>query len=238
MKLSELFSQLSMGELSNLAMSNEGDGTIMDKWKGKLVVNINSALLAIYSRFELLSKDVLIELSGNRTLYPLEARFAEMNDDSAEIERFIKDGLHDKFTDDVIQITSVQDFTGYQFPINDVEHQYSLFTPQPHVLQVPRPKLGVALSVGYRARHPVIKWDITDNERENQEIILPFFFEDALHNYVAAKVFSSMTGQEHVAKSQELMSYYELNCVNIEDKDLASQTISTTNTVFHKRGFI
>ena len=234
MKLSELFFQLSVGELSNLAIGNEGSGEMTDKGKTMVVNHTNSGLLALYSRFALLEKDLLIELLGNRTLYPLDARYAEMNTASTEPHKFIKDGLHDKFTNDVIQITSVQDFSGYEYPLNDIEGDHSLFTPQPNILQVPKPKAGVALSVGYRARHPIISLV----PETDPEIELPFFFEDALKKYIASQVFSNMVGQDHMVKSQESYAAYEAICDMIEEKDLASQTISTTNTVFDKRGFI
>jgi hypothetical protein len=235
MKIAELFRRLSFGELSNLALSFDGTGDIVDGKQEMLVNHTNEALLRLFSRFILLEKDVIIEMSGNRTSYPLLARYAELNVSSPETpeHRFIKDGLHTPFTDDVIKILSVYDYVGAKFPLNDVEHPFSMFTPSPNTLQVPVPHNKVALSVTYQARHPLID----PAASLDQEIDIPFTMEGALQSYIAHLVYSHMNGQENLVKSQECEAKYEKICLDIEDKDLGNQTFQTSNVRFEKRGW-
>ena len=76
MKVSELFYRLSVGELSNLSMSNEGSGEIREKDKGKLIVYTNAALKALHKRFVIVTKEVLVETIDHITNYPLKKRYA------------------------------------------------------------------------------------------------------------------------------------------------------------------
>lgn len=232
MKLSELFTALSYGVLSNLSIGSDGAGTIQTGKEPVIVQHTNEALLKIFSRFVLYEKDLIIQMSGNRTQYPLLKKYAESTDDGGT-EKFIKDGLHDIFTGDVIKILEVFDYIGNKMVLNDAENPYSLFTPQPTVLMTTRPMWNVAYSVAYQARHAVIT-----GEDDEAEIDIPFVLESALQNYIGYLVFSNMTGQEHLVKSQELLGKYETTCLEIEQKDILNQSFTTTNTKFAKRGFI
>lgn len=234
MKLSELYEKLSYGQLSNLALSNDGAGTIVDDRKPQLIVHLNAALLRLYTRFTLLQKDLLIELYSSRTLYPLTMEFAQSNTASAEPHKFIMDGLHDDFTDDVIKILSVFDNFGSEYVLNDVEDFYSLFTPQPNVLQVPHPRNNVTYAVWYQARHPII----ASNAAETTNINIPPLLEEALMNYIGSLVYGNMNGQDNLVRSQSLLQQYETICLDVEAKDLVNQTTATTLTKFQKRGFV
>ena len=71
MKLSEIFSQLAYGELSQLGLVNAtGDGIATDK-QGQLVAHVNMGLLALYKRFLLKEGSVTIRLVTGRSTYPL-----------------------------------------------------------------------------------------------------------------------------------------------------------------------
>lgn len=234
MNLGELGSRLSTGELSNLSLANEGNGTIKEDQKAKIINAANAGLLRIFSRFMLKQNDLIIELVGHITKYPLVSKYAELNSESTEKYKFIKDGLHRPFKDDVIKILEVIDYGGWEYTLNDSESHTSLFTPSPNVLQVPTPLSGKALNVIYQARHDPIPLDAADDFL----IDIPFFLEEALTNYIGSLIYSHMNGQENMVKSQDFAAKYESICSEIEEKDLVNQTYSTSNTKFAKRGWI
>jgi hypothetical protein len=235
MKVSELFRKLSLGELSNLSMSQDGSGQIQESKHAQLIGYANDGLLWLYTRFILSEKDLLIEQVGHITNYHMKRQFAESAGSDEEYP-YIKDLPDEPFEEDVIKILEVRDITGYAYPINDAELSNSLFTPKPDTLQVPNPRHGSPLSIVYQARHPKL-FDEGDGHLD-QDVELPFFLESALTNFIAYKVYSHMNGAENQAKSQEFMQTYEAICTNVEAKDTANQTTSTSHTKLEQRGFV
>lgn len=231
MKIKDLLTELSYGELSNLSIGNSGDGTVETKNVPKLIVHINDALLHIYSHFVLNTKTLILEQIAGVTNYHLIKKFAESYDEVPE--PYIKDTPGEPFLDDVIKVLSVFNEHVREVALNDKGNALSLFTPAPQLLQVPSPRRGMPLYVVYQARHKVL--NLTDIE---QEIIVPFVLEPALRAFVAHKVFSNMSGQEHLMKSQELGAAYASLIQEADDKDLTNNTTSTTHDKLRERGFI
>lgn len=239
MTVAELFKKLSYGELANLAMSTEAgpEEYIAAAKHPQIILHANEGLLRLYSRFLLGEKSVFIETLENVTSYRLEKRFAESNTASTETHKFIKDILQeDPFESDVLKILEVYDEYGCKKPLNDMENSYSLFTPQPYILQVPAPIQGEAMSVSYQARHLELV-DSGDGYLD-QQISLPFFLEGALTAFIGYKVYSHMNGQENMAKSQEFMVTFDQICTDAEDRDLVNQTFHTTHCKLESRGFV
>ena len=83
MTLAEFFKSLSYGELRQLAMSNDGDGTIRQKDQGTVLHYTNEALMILKTRFDVGMKDVLIELRKHITFYHLRKQFAESQVDTS-----------------------------------------------------------------------------------------------------------------------------------------------------------
>ena len=234
MQLEELFRRLSFGELSNLSIGSEGSGSIPEESHGKVIQYANEALLRIYSRFLLKSKDLIIEQVRHITNYQLHKQFAESSGSDVKWP-YIKDLPDEPFTEDVIKILAVFDGDGCKLPLNDRENKNSLFTPQPDVLQVPTPKAGIPLGVEYQARHPVLN---TEDKYLSQELEVPFYLEGALQSFVAHKVFSHMGGGDNLVKSQEHEAAYEKICLEVLDKDLGNTTAHTSHSKLELRGFV
>ena len=238
MKVSELFYDLSVGEVSNLAMSDEGSGKIRTKDQGKLVVYLNDALTALHKRFVLRTAEVLIEPVDHITTYHLKKQFS-LSSKSNEKVRYIIDTELSPFEGNVIRVLEVWDARGLQLPLNDPGKFSSVFTPYPDVLQVPEPINRNALSVIYQAGPRKIEYlGLSEAEVLDQDFTIPDFLLNALKNQIAYKIYTHMNGQEHVAKAQEYLTIYESECVEIENSDLVSQTQSTTQTKLESRGFI
>ena len=235
MLLSELFRKLSLGELSNLSISGEGSGTIVEGREPKMIGYVNDALLALYSRFTLREASVLLELVVPRRNYLLDSRYAFSNQSPTPGDDiYIRDSVAKPFLDDVIQITQVVDGAGRTLPLNNPDNPISVFTPQPTMLQIPKPRTGAIVVVLYKASHPKISLD----DDLTAEISLPEVLEPALRAYVAYLTFSHMSTQESMIKAADFMNLYEASCQRVEQSDLVSNTLSSTNTRFAKGGWV
>lgn len=240
MKLGELFKELSVGELSNLAMGNDGKGTIPVKHHAKLIVYVNNALLDLYTRFPLITKELLVAQYAHITNYHLKRPFA-LSSNSDKPIKYIIDMNGEPYDGVCLRIKSVSDLLGGFIPLNDESEERSYFTPQPDILQIPYPVNGNVTSVTYQGKHPTIidegfkeGWDKLD-----QEIELPLFLKGALIHHIAYSVYSHMNGQEAQLKAQEYITLYEDKCSKAEDGDLVNATSShSSKSKFKDRGFI
>lgn len=236
MLLSELIKRLSRGPLSNLSMSNEGDGTINPARLPAVLDYINDGLKRIYTKFNLLEKELILQLIEGKTNYRLNNKFAQSRaEDFPDNDHYIIDAF-DPFPNDLIQVLAVNRTGGLTLPLNDDGAPNSLYTPQVDVLQVPTAWPGVPLFVMYQATHVPVLLEDVDNE--DYEIDLPVVLEAALEAFVAYKVFDHMVGQEHQAKGQGFLSLFDATCGEVEEKDLVNATQSHTNMKFHQRGFV
>lgn len=236
MKVRDLFQRLALGEFSNLAIGEEG--TIRQSDYTKVLVYANDALLSIFSRFQLIEKEVLVEQVEHITKYHLKKRFARTSH-SNEKYHYIIDINGEPFEEDVLLILECYDSLGRSIILNDPAEPNAYFTPKPDVLQIPNPVNGMGTSVIYQARHtPLHTAGMTDEELLDQEIDIPFFLENALIRYIAYLNYSHMNGQEHIVKSQEYLAMYEAICVDIEDKDLVNQSSTTNHSKLTDRGFV
>jgi hypothetical protein len=236
MNVQNLFEDLSRGELSNLSLANDGNGTIQVAAQPKILLYANDALLRLYSRFVLKENVVLVQMHEHITFYHLLQKFAvnyvPLTAADDEPIRYIRDLPLTPFEGDVLKVLSVFNFDGTQLPLNDDALQESLFSPQARVLQVPLPVQGKVLSVLYQARHRQLRDNL------EQVIELPDVLSSALTAYVAYKVFSHMGTQDSSVKAQEHLAIYEGICADVVEKDLVSSSISTSNTRFSNRGWI
>lgn len=233
MELTELYSQLSFGELSNLSLSNNGDGTIVEEKKPQIVGFANEALLRLYTRFVLKQNDLILEMRPNTTFYHLLSRYAEQSwDETSEIAYpYIRDLAREKFTEDVLRITAVYDNNGNERPLDDRERYDSIFVPQPNTIQNPTPKVGEFLNVMYQAKHPKLDTETVTT------IELPDVLHEAFKAYIAYKVTGSMNTNEMQGVSQGHFGMYENICQELIDRDILGQTQTSTNVKFRKRGW-
>ena len=235
MNLNDLFQDLALGELSNLAMSE--NGTIVAEKRPHVTNYTNEGLLALCSRFILIERDMLIEMREAKTNYHLLRRYAmsqygEENPPDRFDLPYIIDTVGEPFQEDVIKILSVYNSFGMKIPLNDLDNPMSVFSPQSTVLQIPYPIAGQAVTLEYLARHKTMSHCDCD-----EQIELPEVLHRALRAYIASKVFMHMNTQENTAKGQEHMLNFETLCQDVIDKDLVSTSSVTTNEKLEQRGF-
>lgn len=241
MHLTELFRSLSTGELSNLSLANNGDGTIAASKHEKLINYANEGLLNLYSRYPLREKEVIIQIQETTQHYHLLERYAMSRFPGAGVANpYIQDTPGDPFKEDVIRINSVHSVFGVKLPLNDANAALGVFTPQPHILQVPDavradPAIGeTLLSIQYQAAHDKL---IGVND-PNSIIYLPLCLRGALASYVAYKVYSHMGSDGSNVKAAEYMSMFDNACDIAESNDLVLNTSSDTNKRFALNGWI
>ena len=238
MTLEELFQRLSYGPLSNLALSNEGVGGIVDAHKPKVVLYINDALTRLHTRFLLVEHGLIlrqVEGISNYELVPENTYTASVSDDPPEAIPYIQDTISKPFEDDLIKILKVYNCHGCEVPLNNEKWRGSYFTPENHVLQIPCPVNGELTHVVYQAKHKRIEFNPA---KLGQTITIPPSLEEALTSYVAYLAYSAMNGQENVARATEYLSRYNGICLEVEARGISNTDDNTTNTKLTQRGFV
>lgn len=234
MNVLQLFERLSYGELSNLSISNEGSGEIIESKHPMLVNAINTALLRLYSRFILRENDLVLEMLDHITDYRLVKKHAWTERVAgSDVPTFIMDNELDPFLEDVIKILQVSDAYQNRYALNDINNPISLYTPQPDVLQVPAPSGGIPLAVVYQSRHPILTV-----ENLEDDVYVPVALEEALTAMIAFHVYTNMNGPENSGKAAEHLARYEAICNEVSQGDLVNTAISTSSSdKFRLRGW-
>jgi hypothetical protein len=233
MNVEQMYEALSYGELSNLALSGEGSGLILDEKKPQVLLALNEGLLRLHTKFVLREKEVIIEMVRHITNYHLLARFAHYTTPVVERWTYIRDMPNDRFVEDVLKVTGAYNTYGQALPLNDSEQDLSIFTPQLNMVQIPRPVHGSAVSLLYQARHAELLLDTPE-----QDILVPDSLMGALRAYLAYKIYSQLGTQEATVKAVEHMNTYEAICNEVETHGMTLGNPSTTNVRFDKRGWI
>jgi len=203
MLLSEIFEYLTFGELSHLSIGGIDAGTIDVGDYPRIIANVNLGMIELHKRFNLKVREVPLQLYDQITMYNLHTDYAESNTESLQPIKYITDGaLVHPFSDDILLITHVYNEIGEELPLNDLDEDYSVFTPTPITLQVPDSSNENALAIVYRAQPVKIPMDTAD--ATSVEIELPDQFTEALLAYVAWRIFAPL----NVGERAEANSYY------------------------------
>ena len=221
MKLSEVFSQLATGELSQLNVVDSVTGEIAEAKYGQLVNHVNMGLTALYKRFLLKENRLKITLETSRINYPL-------NTDST-LRFGVETGSED-FEDDILKVERVYTDDEYELGLNDASDPYSCFNTSMTTIRVPSAIAGrstdmpekyltYGLTVVYRANHPIIVMGSSfDPARVDLE--LPYSHLEPLIFYIASRVNNpiGMTNEFHAGNSYA--AKYEKSCAEIESKNI------------------
>lgn len=235
MNVTDLFTQLSYGELSNLSIGSEGSGEIEETKQPRILSYTNEGLLRLYSKFILRENDLVLQQHMHITEYFLQKQFALLSPPTSDPldVKYILDYEANPFEDDLIRVLKLTNTENRKIPLNDSEHRDSFFTPQPNVLQIPYPVQDQLTIVTYQARHVVLT--MADLEKD---IILPPTLEGALQAYIAYKVFFHMNGQENRAIAEGHLANFNNVVGQIVEQDLVNSSMSGTGIKFAERGFV
>lgn len=219
MKVSDVFTELVHGELSAHAIAMMG--SISDTDTPRVISYINSGLLALYTRYPLLMKELRLQQYGYITSYKLRVEHARTNSDSSEV-KYIIDSKLAPFTGDVIRVEEITDEVGDVLEINSTDYNKVALLPSMDVIEIPNPTATNVLFVTYRAKHPTIT-------SKDDNILLPVHMLTALYAYVGSRVYAGGTVAEHVAKAAELTTKYEMLCQQFELQGMVNSDVQKIN---------
>ncbi len=219
MKLSEIFTQLSYGELSQVSIGGGSVGQIDDSNYEQILAHINLGLTALYKRFPLKENSFKLLIQEGKITYPLQSKYSISNTASTELVKYIED-TGNPFLDDILKIERVYTDYGYELGLNDLEDPDSVRTPSANVLLVPT-SLSSTLTDGkievvYRANHPIIKIGMSPFNPEMIELELPYTHLEPLLLFVASRVHNPIGMTNEFNSGNNYASKYELSCQQLE----------------------
>lgn len=218
-KLSEVFTQLTYGELSQVSIGGGEAGQIDDDNYEHIVAHINLGLTALYKRFPLKEAHLKILVQSGRITYPINSLYAMSNTGSSEVIKYIDDTA-EPFKDDVLKIERVYDSDGNEFSLNDAGDLNSFSTPSSTVLRAPIGLTATTLDVVYRANHPLILVNPGAFNPNAVDLELPVTHLEPLLLYVASR-FHAPTGLvNEFNASNNYAAKYEAACQEIELRNL------------------
>ena len=234
MKISNLFSQLSYGELSNLTLGDDGSGNIAEHNYPKLIHHTQQALTNLYSRFAHRKDYVVVKLDAEIQKYRIHPLYA-VNDTTPNntVPRHIIDTVTTPFLTPIIKILSIRKIledgvlADVDLLINDDTREGAVKTLAYDEIFVREPVQDELLLVEVQLNHPVISLPVD----VDGEIFLAPVLEEALVLKICARVYGSMNGQENTIKAQSLNAAYENVLQMVQFEDL----LQTTSTEDHAR---
>jgi hypothetical protein len=214
MKLIDLFTDLTYGDLWNVALGgynpthpeSEPDPVRYTQ----LIAVINAGLNQLYIEFFLRSEEHYIELREQTTTYKLHSDY---------------------------KIEEVYDEDGVKLPLNDVTEDLSCYTPAYNKVQVPYPEDNMTISVQFRATHPrIVYTGLATFDPADVELELPNSLKDSLVYYVASKLLRPMGG-ERVVEADNYFQLYKDSVRVIKEEGLEVQG-ETLGSKFEDRGWL
>lgn len=223
MKLSEVFSQLAYGELSQLSLGTLTDDELSEDTHAPLLAHVNLGLTAIYKRFNLKEGRLVFPLSQSGNVYKLGV--ADLN----KIER-------------------VYTAEGTELPLNDANSPLSCYTPQLNILRVnkkivnkdqdlPEKYRTDGLEVVYRANHAKIVAKGGVIIPEKVELELPDSHLEALLYFVASRAHNPIGMVNEFNAGNNWAAKYEMECQRLELLNLEVDE-SNENNRLNKNGWV
>ena len=227
MKVSDAFQELCYGELNTHRLAESG--AISPENYSRMIHHLNMGLLALYTRFPLLVKELTLQQKSWITVYKLKKEHA-VTDPSDEV-KYIIDSRFDPFIGDLIRVEEVSDEVGDVVELNSTDHDKVALTPSMDTLEIPNPTDTNVLFVTYRAKHPQLV-------SVDSKILLPQHLLGALYAYTGMRVYAGGTSQEQLTKGAELESKYERICQKMELDGMVNTDVLVLNMKPYERGWV
>lgn len=227
MKLIDVLTQLTMGELSQISIGGGAAGQIDPSNYAKVVPHINLGLTTLYTRFPLKEGRLMLNLVPGKQTYLVDYRFAQSNLSSQEPVKYIADTISDPYLGDLLKIEEVITDTGWGIVLNDRQDMYSALTPSFNTLRLPSAMLSGNLDIPkalqtstlelvYRANHYKLGGEDADFDPEDDEVELPEAYLPALLLFVASRAHNpiGMTGEFNAGNNYA--AKFEMACKQLE----------------------
>jgi hypothetical protein len=219
MLLSEIFDQLTHGELSQLSIGGAAVGHIQQKDYPVVISHVNMALTELYKRFPIKVREVQIQEYASIGTYYLDSDYSIITGTAAT--KYLIDSETVPFEDDVLKITRVYDEAGVELPVNDANDVTSIITRSYKSFEIANPLDTATITVEYRADHVMI--DAGELDADAVEVELPRSLLEALLNYVAFRAFSAQPATlDGGDRAGVFMQKFEASVQRITNLDLVN----------------
>lgn len=221
MLLSEIFDQLTHGELSQLKIGGAAKFGINESDYPLMIGYVNLALTEIHKRFALKTGKLVIQMYDTINIYHLSKEFAVSNTASLQPIKYIVDTAGNPFLDNVIKIEQIKNLEGEVYGLNNYSNPESLYTPSQTSIEVANPDATKSLYVSYRANH--FSLTHVGLSPSKQPIDLSTTYLEPLLYYVAYRAHSPLGGKEFSNEGQLYLAKYEASCKRIEELALVNK---------------
>ena len=207
MRLRQIFDILKNTELKQI-VEGEDDN--------KIVSFMNLAVVEVYSKFNILQEEQIIYVVPDQTRYKLPDNTLKV------LQAYYRNTKTEPLLGD-------DAFT--QVPINDINCDESIFTPQPYTLHIPNPKDGRIYSLILVVEPP---W-ITLENIDTLDFFIPQQYLEPILAFAAYRAYKSMNGDMKTEIGSHLQNYMRA-CNEVYHKGMATTPI-ITNTKLTERGY-
>lgn len=228
MLLSDIFEQLTYGELSQLSIGGMNDGEITPERYTPIIAHINLGLTELYKRFPLRIKDVQIQQYEAITSYILEEDFT-VSTGTATI-KYILDS-NDPFTNNLLRIEQVyDDIKEEYYPLNNVSDSKSLHVTAFNTIRVPTPVSTNTMTVSYRYNHPRI--EVAGLDPFTYDVDLPQSLLEPLLYYVASRAYSGVPALDGQNQGLEYLQKFEASIAKITELSLVTNNSRSNQKIW------
>lgn len=227
MKLSEIFNQLTFGELKQLGIGGFEQGAIQPASYREVVNHINLAMLNLYTRFPIKENFIYLRTQADKFVYQLVPANAVSSNPTSG---FILDSVAAPFTGDILRVGSMYDEDGNELDVNDENAEKSIYTNAYDSIQIPYATGDELITITYRAKSKVITVPQAVATLDiNQTVDLPEVLLEPLLVYVEYRVHKARGGEAGIAQANIAKQHYEMLCVDIEKRNVLRNANNTTN---------
>lgn len=235
MKLSDIFDQLTHGELSQVFIGGGETQGITEENRAAIIAHINLGLTELHKRFFLKEGKVKIIPQEGRLTYLLDRKYAKSNERSTET-KYIDDSER-KFTDDLLKIETVLDHKGCEFPLNNKDEPFSVFTPTYNMVVLPEDHDSEYVTVVYRANHEHLDDMAAMYPPEMVDVNIPQSHLWPLLLFVASRVMNPIGINNEFHEGNNYAAKFEEACQRLEQQNYQVDTLNS-NTRLERGGWV
>ena len=233
MLLAEIFDYLNYGELSQLGLGNENRTGLSQDNYSALTSHLNLGLTELYKRFPLRKGTINIQRDPTILEYKIAAKYSTVTGivGASTPILYLIDTLAKPFTNRLVKIeritTDNTEVIG-DVPLNDVNEELSIFTPEYNIITVPAiTGLTELLTIHYRAAPERINLD-GDYDPETLEIPIPESLAEPLLFYMASRAHGSISSIDgNMSEATMYLSKFEASVLKAKEEGVVENTNRT-----------
>lgn len=235
--LSDIFDNLTYGELGHISIGNAPVGFIDPKDYPKIVSAVNNALTALHKRFLLRDEEVRVQERSNINTYYMRIGHAVSNTADITSTKYILDSTANPFSGSLFKIEGIISDTTGPFILNDSSQDNPVYTPNFDTFVITPTDPPEILTVKLRADHPRIKLE-TGFDPALVQLHIPYSILDAISLNVAARIYSPLTAGDGERSAASVFMYrYEMECKRLEEEGMTLES-DVADTRFDNKGFV